>query len=335
MLIKAKEISEQLGISQATVSLAINNKPGVSEQTRRRVLEYIEELKQKDTIKIMAQNKSIKVLSFMSERALYDKEHASFKSTILMELSKNAKEAGYNLILIYVHNDQEIIDVIEQSKSDDTCGFLLLAADMKKQDIVLFKKTDIPVVICDYEYENTEFDCVYNNNTQAVKLAVDYLYDMGHRDILYLYNKHSIYNFDTRREAYKSYAAVKNIEENMLEAGTRIEAIYEYVTNYIKSGKKMPTAIVAENYAISIAAIKALQDCNYEIGKDISIIGIDELPAFTLIDFDFTYIKILFESKGRLAIKRLFEKITNNPKDTIRIVLENELVEGNSVKRLN
>lgn len=334
MIIKSKEISEHLGISQATVSLAINNKPGVSEDTRRRVLEYIEELKQKDSNKIMTQNRSIKVVSFMSERALYDKEHASFKSTILMELSKNAKEAGYNLILIYVHNNEEIIDVIERSENDDTCGFLLLAADMNKEDIVLFERTNIPVVICDFEYDNIEFDCVYNNNDQAIKLVVDYLYQMGHRDIFYLYNKHSIYNFEARREAYKKYTAIINIEAKMLEAGTKIEVIYEFIMKYIKEGNRMPTAFVAENYAISIAAIKALQDCNYIIGENISIVGIDELPAYALVDFDFTYVKVLFESKGRLAINRLFEKIKNEPNDTIRIILENRLIEGSSVKRL-
>lgn len=335
MIIKAKQISEHLGISQATVSLAINNKPGVSAQTRQRILEYIDELKQNDTSTIVRTNRSIKVLSFMNERMLYDKEHAGFQSIILMELSKDAKEAGYNLILSYIHSDEELLEILEQSKHDSTCGFLLLAADMKEETLIPFEEIDIPLIICDYESENTKFDCVYNNNFHAVTLASNYLFSMGHQDIIYLKNSNTIYNFIRRREAYSSFVQEKGLDSCILEVGTKIDVIYDFMMDYLKNGEHIPTSFIAENYAISIATIKALQDSGYNIGEDMSIIGIDELPPYSLTNFKFTYIDVLFESKGRLAINRLLEKITRRPKETIRIVLENELVEGNSVKKLN
>ncbi len=335
MKIKAKQIAEHLGVSQATVSLAINNKSGVRKETRQKILEYIEELKQKEREKKL--NKSIKMLSLISERASYDREKSDFHSTTLMEFSKIANNSGFSLNLVYIHNEDEIPDIIEKSLHDGTGGLLLLASDMNDKNLLPFVGIDIPVIICDNEFENMEFDSVCTNNRQGVRLAMNYLYKMGHRNIFYFYNTYTIHNFIKRREAFKEFMIEKDLNlsaESMLEVGYKIEEIYDNLVKYIKNGGKICTAIVTENYAISIATIKALQDCGYQIPDDISIIGIDELPPYLLTDFDFTYVKMSFQIKARHAMKRLIKVILDHPDDTIQILVGNELIEGNSVKRL-
>jgi DNA-binding LacI/PurR family transcriptional regulator len=252
----------------------------------------------------------------------------------MMEITRFASIAGYNVISVFVHNIEEIRNTIEQSKHDRTCGFILHAADMTDDQIRLFYRQDIPTVVCDYESDNIEMDYIYFNNIQAVNLALKHLFDMGHRDIVYFYNSEQIYNFLTRRETFENTMRRSGQPISMIEMGTKIEEIYTNIVHYIKSAPKLPTAVLSENYAISAATIKAFQDCGYKIGKDISIIGIDELPFHMLMDFDFTYVKVMFKSKGYFTIKRLLEKINDKRKDTARIVIDNTLVVGNSVCRI-
>ena len=121
----------------------------------------------------------------------------------------------------------------------------------------------------------------------------------------------------------------------MMEVGTKIKDTYAAVVSCIKDGSNIPKAILTENYAISTATIKAFQDCGYQIGKDISIIGIDELPYEMQWDLKFTYVKVLFKSKAHFTIKRLLEKIALEDGSTARIIIDNWLVEGNSVLRID
>ncbi len=334
MRVTAKQIAKDLGISEATVSLVFNNKPGVSEQMQRRVNTYADELRRKSEIAINYNNSNIKVISLLSKRYLYDKDTVSFYTVIMMEITKIANSAGYNIISVFAHNIEEIKNTIEQSRHDRTCGFILHAADMTDEQIRLFSMQEIPTVVCDYESDDIDMDYIYFNNKQAVNLALRHLFDMGHRDIVYFYNSEQIYNFLIRRETFEYNIQKRGQPVSMIEMGTKIEEIYSNIVQYIEGTPKMPTAVLSENYAISVATIKAFQDCGYKIGKDISIIGIDELPFHMLMDFEFTYVKVMFKSKGYFTIKRLLEKIDDKRKDIARIVIDNTLIVGNSVCRI-
>lgn len=335
MKIKAKQVASDLGVSEATVSLAVNDKPGVNDETRKMILDYIDKAKQKEMQGIAG--KSIKALFYTKERALYDEEKANLLSVSHMEIYKVVKNAGLNFKLAYISNEQEAIEAIDVSYRDGTVGILLYASEMSEEDFIPFRSLAIPLMVNDNVFEDASADYVFVNDRQGIRLATNYLYDMGHRDIMYFYNSDKMHIFQLRREAYLEFAREKNLsmpENSMLELGMRIEVIYENVVQYIRSGGRMPTAILAENYAISIGVIKALQDCGYKIPNDISIIGIDELPPYVLLDFEFTYINVLHVSKADIAINRLIERVRELPKETVQIAVGNEFVEGKSVKRI-
>lgn len=336
MKVKAKQVAKDLGISEATVSLAVNNRPGVNDETKKRVLDYIEKSKQQELQSIA--EKSIKVLFYVRERALYDEEKANLFSLSYMEIYRVVKNAGLNLKLVHISDEKEVLEAIDMSYKDGTVGILLYASDLEEEGFRPFRNITIPLMVNDNVYEDMMADCVFSNNRQGIRLAMNYLYSMGHRDIMYFYNTNTIHIFQQRREAYLMFSREKAVgmpEDSMLEVGTKIEVIYDNVLRYIKGGGRMPTAILSENYAISIGTIKALQDCGYNIPEDISIIGIDELPSYALLDFKLSYINVLHVSKVNIAITRLIQRIQEGPKETVQIVVGNEFVEGNSVRKIN
>ena len=179
MRFTAKQIAKELGVSEAAVSLALNNKPGVSDQLRKRVYAYAEELRQKNDIVFNRKNRNIKVISIVSKRYRYDKENASFHTVMLMEISTIANEAGYNTMLVFVQDVNDARLKIEQSKHDQTCGFVLNASDMNDEYIQLFKDSKFPTVVCDYESDNIPMDYIYFNNQQAINLAMKHFLEMG------------------------------------------------------------------------------------------------------------------------------------------------------------
>ena len=334
--VKSKQVAKDLGISEATVSLALNNKPGVNEETRKKILDYIENLKNEG--RKNASGQCIKLIFFDMERVLYDEEKASLFSVSYLEIFRVVKNAGFSLKMVYVSNEEEVLEAIETSRHDGTVGILLSASDIHESEFEPFRGIEIPLVVNDNAFEDMKCDCIMTDDRQGVRLLMKYLHDMGHRDVLYFYNTNTINIFQRRREAYLECArewGMADPESSMMEVGTKIEVIHDNVVRFVQSGKKMPTAIIAENYAIAIGAIKAIEDNGYKIPEDISIIGIDELPAYVLLEFKYTCIKVLHVSKANLGTSRLIDKVVNGRKENIQILLATEFVEGNSVKNLN
>jgi len=334
MKITSKQVAKDLKISEATVSLALNNKPGVSEDTKQRVIDYIQKLKlqKKEEQRI---GRKIKKLLYVKEKTFYDEEMTNILSASDMEILRVAQKSNINLTLAYISNKKEVVDTIEVSKYDGTEGLILGAAEMKEEEFIPFRDIPIPLVIVDNEFENMTSDSVTINNRQCIRLAMNHLFEMGHKDIIYFYNTRTMNIFLRRQKAYKEYIKEKHLTDStMVQMGTKIEDIYENVMNYIKNNKKMPTSILCENYAISIGTIKALQDCGYKIPDDISIIGIDELPSYVLLDFDFTHIKILHGCKANQIVNKLVERMEYNPKEITQVLVNGEFIQGNSVKKV-
>ena len=342
MKVKAVDIAKALGISKATVSLALNNKAGISEETKRKVLLYKNALEQ-DLEPSRPNGKklqgSVKIVIYVKHGNIIQ-DHKSHTGNVLPDdleaLDRIAKKAGLSLSITYFHEKEDNINqLIMSCKDENIVGIFLVATEMLPEDFKPFRQLNVPLMIYDNDFEDLNSDNIVLNNRLAVKMGLRYLYQNGHRDIVYLNNITTIYNFTTRREAFEEFSSKLGIHADMVEIGTKVQEIYRNMKVYIENGNHIPTAFFSENYVISMGVMKALQDCGYNVPNDVSLIGIDEIPSYALMDIPVTVVKVLQKNRSTIAMNRLLERINQEVDESVQFVVGPEMILGKSVRDLN
>jgi len=340
MPLRLKDVAKKLNVSPATVSLVINNKPGVGKETRQRVLQALAEMGYEPTIlqKSALNNSNNKNIRFI----IYKKHglvvsDTPFFSALMEGIDQEARKNGYNLVISYMNekeNREEILRIIEESPLD---GIIILATEMRPEDLQEFKKLPVPIVVLDSYFKEEKVDTVIINNIQGAYEATKYLISMGHTEIGYLHSSVWINNFDEREEGFIKALNEHNIKFNkkyVFSLESTLEGSYRDMLKLLESRIELPTACFADNDIIAFGAIKALKEKGVKLAKDISIVGFDDMPFCEMTEPPLTTIRVYKQSMGRLAVKRLIEKINDRSDIVIKMEVATELVERKSVIKI-
>lgn len=353
MKVKAKEVAAMLGLSEATVSLALNGKPGVSERTRQKVLQCVSNLQEnmpavQETLlpERSLQKKCIKAIVYISSAIYYDDLMGGLFSRPYLKVYQMASERGMDVRLMYIGLEDDIEQILAESETDGTAGIFLMASAIPEelQQKIAKYTGPVPVMIDgvdgadDESSADSAADVVMIDNRDAVYQCMNYLRKRGHREILFCENSASMYNFNARKRAFLQYCRQEGLlcgEQYCLKMGETIEEAYKSMQTWIQGGNPQGiTAILAENYSVAVGCIRALQDAGRRIPEDMSVIGIDDLPEAVLLDFKYTHIRIDHEVKTQWAMNCLFARIDGQRGERIKIYTGTRLIPGESVKKL-
>lgn len=339
MRVKAIQIARELGVSKATVSLALNNKPGVSEQTRKEIFECKARLESETgssfkysrkrdgkIIKVLVALKGMKV-AFSSEMDLW--------TDVLEIFEKEIRKGGYEIDIDYVNVCKDSIeDSIQECDGGDVAGVILQATELDDDDIAKFEKIKIPMVIYDNESTDSRHNCVVADNYLGVNRAVKYLVQKGYKDIIYLANTKEIYNFRKRREGFCTAFLECNLNpyqpSRIVPIGATIENVYIKMKQYLET-HELPEAFVMENYQVTIGVMRALRERQIQVPGKVALIGVDLLPAYMTGDCQITAVRIPHTERAVLTMMLLNKEIEEQSVTKSRIMTDCRLVEGESV----
>lgn len=206
---------------------------------------------------------------------------------------------------------------------------------MAKEDLNLFNKFKIPIVVLDSFFRGVKYDTVAINNYQGSYEGTKYLIDCGHTKIGYLCSSIWINNFEERKEGYLKALRDHGIEVNerfIFSLEPTLDGAYNDMLKLLDTKPELPTAFFSDNDIIAFGAMKAIKERNIKIPEDISIVGFDDMPFCEMIEPALTTVKVYKQSMGRLAVKRLIERIDGDCEAFIKIEVNTELVERMSVK---
>ena len=209
MSITAKELAKKIGVSAAAVSMALNNKPGVSRETRQMILDEAEK-NGYDFSRLSMKKPTGRNIYFV----FYRKHGAVVTDTPFFTqlsdgISESCKENGYKLNLRYVYDDGETLsEQIEDIQYSDCCGIILLGTEMNAQDFQRFKSLPLPLVLLDTYFETVQTNYVLINNVQGAYLATSYLIKRTRQQPGYLRSSYSIGNFEERAAGF--YHAIRS-----------------------------------------------------------------------------------------------------------------------------
>ena len=339
MPVKIKDIAQELGVSNATVSMVINNKPGISDLTRRRVLKKLVESGYRDDMMRKLP------ISAMHEIAFFVcKKHGKvvgdtqFFSRIIEEIERACRDEGYILSLSYLNFlnglpvDQQLLRMDRGAQ-----GLLVLATELEAEDMGRFLTLGLPIVAIDSALTGAELNKVAINNFEGAYKATDYLVSMGHKRIGHLRSCDWIKNFDERRAGFLSALKHRGIEPDEVgSTGLRAntEDAYLDMLAFLKEKPDLPTAYFVDNDVIALGAMRALKECGYQIPGDVSVIGFDDIPACMVIEPPLTTMRVECGCIGKVAVERLVELIKSGDAYRIKQEIDTALIERGSVRRM-
>ncbi len=335
MSVTGKELAQRLGVSEAAVSIALNNRQGISTSTRKRILEAAREMGYDFSRRSAADGPRKGTICF----AIYKKSGAvvddtPFFSSLTGGAALGCREEGYDFVIRYLYGDDDPEGQIYALTHSGFSGILLLATEMDEKTILAFSDRKVPLVVLDAYFETVENNYVLINNVQGAFLAASYLISRRHTQPGYLRSAYPITNFDQRADGF--YKAVRS--RGMPTSKSRVhlltpsqEGAYEDMKALLASGEEPADCYFADNDHIAIGAMKALTEAGYRIPEDVAVVGFDDLPLCDYVSPPLTTICVPKEFMGRTAAQRLVQIIGRKDELPVKIEINTTIKKRKSV----
>ena len=324
MSITLKDIAKKVGVSTSTISKAVNNRPGVSNQLRNRILETISQmnLQPKQHVGGLIKNNMINVnLLVRINQSINDDP---FYSLITEGLSKELQDSKINL-LYNVLRENKLSDSIfnELFKEKEISGAILIGADYDSALLNQISQMEIPAILIDNKHPG--FSWVNSNNYHGAIQAINHLKKLGHSKIAFLAGP---LNHNSIAERFQGYSDLFNNKANLIESsGVSVDDGYQAIKSYQKIDF---TALFAATDKLAIGAIKSLKERGFKVPADISIIGFDDIEWAVHTEPSLTTIKVAKQQIGMLAAQLFKDLYQNNNFHQVEINVQTKLIKRNS-----
>lgn len=329
--VKLSDIAATLNVSTVTVSKALADKQGVSEELREKIKMLAEEMgyRQPSSIRMEKEVVSRNIGVLASER--YLSQYTSFYWEMYQHVvTQGVKKECFCLLEVLSKNDESNLVQPKLLKGKKVEGLIIIGRIKKSYREFLNSTEQIPMVYLDFYDENRNNDAIISDSYYGMYLMTNYLFQMGHRDIAYV---GTLLATSSITDRYFGYAKA------MMEHGVQIQDEWIISDRDVETGEievelpeRMPSAFVCNCDFVATAVIKKLQDKSYRVPEDISVVGFDNYLYPGLSDVGITTYEVDMKEMARAGISMLLKKINgDNYKGGIKII-EGRLVIKDSVK---
>lgn len=337
--VNLKTLSENLGLSQTTVSRALNGFPEVAEKTRKRVLEAAEKLNYKPSpsAATLATGKawSIGHVVPLTEHKMINPHFSDFIEGAGQVYSAN----DYDMLIRVVKqaDEQKVYrDFASRRRVDGVIVHGPLNDDPR---IDLLKSLKLPFVVHGRsDCKDQNYSWLDVDNTNAFKRATTLLLDLGHERIALLNGIETMNFAKRRRDGFEAAMHEKNlpIDNSLILSADMVEPYgYTNATKMLQSDTP-PTAFIASSILVAMGIARAITDANLKVGQDISVIAFDDRLSFLQTPNPesktpyFTTVQSSICDAGIRAAQILIDQINNKHKEPVQELWEAQLVLGNS-----
>ncbi|MDR2376349.1 MAG: LacI family DNA-binding transcriptional regulator [Treponema sp.] len=341
--ITMKDIAGAANVSVNAVSLALNDRKGVSEETRIRIMETAQKLGYLDRklryIKTFGQHHICVLILDIYEKEL---KNLDFYNQILYHVIREAKYCGYDIIVHYFN---------EQSMSIPDCitkrhvAGIIVLGKISTLNIQRLMAVNTRMVIADHNPRLPNINCIVTDNISGGYMAAQYLIGKGFAKIGYIgdfsYSKsvkeryygflealvqEGLITFEETGEYIRKYSLMAEIEPFIMN--NNIDAI----KRILPPKARLPQAYFCNNDAAAIMVMEALKEKGIKIPEEISVIGFDNNDRAGNFSPALTTINVNRELMGQKAVRQLIRLIDNENSEAEHTVLGVELVERDSVR---
>ena len=331
------DVAKKANVSVATVSRVMNGNYPVKAETKKRVLEVIEELH---------------YIPNMQARELTQKKSATigvvvpsinnmFFPEVITGIENSLKLNSLSLVLACSNNDKdEEKSCINNLLSRNVSGIIVVDpnTDNVKSKFYHNISKQTPFVFVNGHSVSTNISSVINDEAMGAGMALNYLLENNHKDILFVRGKDS-YSYDVKEKVYKeTMTDLNNFKpENIINigngnSGETVDNTINIFLDILKTSSA--TAVFACNDLMAVGVLNACKKLNLDVPKDLSIIGYDNIDLSKFVEPKLTTIDQNMFLLGTNAATLLLEKIEYDNSYSKRIILINSLIERDTVGRI-
>ncbi len=309
MTVTLKDIAERAGVTSATVSMVINNKPNISENTRKKVLKIAKELNYYPNViaRGLATKKSNSIGVIVPNLA------SSFVVRVLQGIKSTNRDIEYTVQLFDTVGQKETETQLFQrlARERRIDGVILISSTVTDEELNVFGEESVPSIVVARHCEH--LDSVYVNNELGATDATDYLIGKGHTRIACVITEKNGVPTQERLEGYRKSLGqhgiafreelVFTVDDDTMSNGIEVfHRIHELQP-------KVTAVFVPAGDMVAIGLIKEAKKKGVKVPDELAVVGFDDIPAAEVIEPSLTTVRQPKLEMGDYAINMIVDKI--------------------------
>lgn len=332
--VKLADIAKLVGVSTVTVSKALSDQKGVSEELRTRIKKISEEMGYKQPS--VARREAIKYKSHQFGVLIADSyldKYQSFYWQLYQEVSIYAMQyesfAMLEVVGQFTDGEYELPKLVREQVVD---GLIIIGKLKSAYLDFLRKNTNLPIVYLDFMDGRINSDAVISDSYYGAYNLTNYLISKGHKDIAFVGTVLATPSITDRYYGYVKALSQKGIpvrpewqiDDRSLESGQ----IYD---EYIKLPSPMPTAFFCNCDLLAAKMIQLLKKLGYRVPEDISVVGYDNYIHPGLCDIGITTYEVDQKDMAAQAVDILIKRMNHETCQYGTRIVEGHLIKKDSV----
>ncbi|WP_296621721.1 LacI family DNA-binding transcriptional regulator [Marivirga sp.] len=330
--IRLKDIAEELGISIPSVSRALNNKPDIGKETKKKVFELAEKLHyQRNQFAINFKNQQSFIIGVIIPQIVHH-----FFSNVISGIINEAEKSGYSVMLYQSNESYESelkgVETFQRSMID---GLIISLSDntVNVDHLKNLQSHNVPVVMIDKVSHKMESAKIICDDFKGAYYATEHLISLGKKKIAHITGSLEPY---TTKERYKGFeSAIRkhglSLYPHLIKKCNLVSREEGYATTLnLLAKKELPDAIFCATDPTAIGAIQAIKDKGLKIPEDIAVMGFSDWKMSSIVDPPLSSVSQPDFEMGRKAIELITKEIQlkrdNKPVKYETHIMETSLV---------
>ena len=316
---KLEDVAARVGLSPASVSLVLNNAPGPSAETRRRVQEAAEQLGYRPdrTASLLARRRRHLIGVTFDVRS-------TFEAELVEEIDGVIGRFGYDVVLSAMtrnRNEQRAIETLV----DFRCEALILLGARAPSARLAALDRQLPIVLIGRRTSES-LDVVRTSDQDGIGQVVSHLVQLGHGRIAFLDGGKGTVATD-RRNGYRAAMRQYGLGEYIrILPGDLTEQAGIRAAETLLAEETLPTAVVAANDRSAVGLLDALHRANVRVPETISVTGYDDSPLARLGHVNLTTVSQNIQQQAEHAVAAAVERLDNGRTEHSEVVLAPRLI---------
>lgn len=257
-------------------------------------------------------------------RLSVDRITEPFHSNLFYSIGREIRSRGYNLLYSTIDKSGEFPAQLMKS---GVAGFIFVSQTPEKA-LNQAEATNKPLVLVNRLHDR--FPMVLEDRINTAKIALDYLYSLGHRRIFFINGMDGYYTTDTCRDSYMDFVHLhSDVESRSFHSSWNFENGMEAMGKILEN-RELPTAVCACNASVALGAMEAAKQRGLQVPGDISFIGFDETEQCTQFSPSLTSVGVDIPLLARVAVDTLFSSLEHGSPGAIRTVVPVKIFMRNS-----
>ena len=328
-----KDVAKAAGVSYATVSRALSGSPQIGSDTRERIIKLCDEMGY--TTNYVARSMVMKKTDLIG--LVVPSIDNQFMSELAYYAEMSARSHGYNIMLCNSGPDlKQEKTVVKLLLGRQVDGILIVPQSPKTYENIRAYTDQVPTVFLSENLRDQPQSYVAADNSRGTYIGTKYLYELGHRDILYFGRRHTT-THQLRAEGYMKACQELGLQQRFVNS--------EFSRSSIANGYEMArelfskpidyTAIFASTDSNALGILKAADELHIDIPGRLSLIGFDNITATGLPRIDLTTIEQPKRDMAVQAVDMLRDKIENGTQGYVHQMLLPTLIKRGTCKELD